>query len=125
MSGPRRNRRPPPAPPHMHTSNASSSGCYGLCFDPLATRREIRRASVTDCHDPLASRTPPGEKFGERLYAACHDPSRPPPHISSPPDYSAVHRAPQITKVLSAMALWKAAGPYTEGDSKRSTINDL
>ena len=60
------------------------------------------------------TRTPPhtpGEKFGERLYAACHDPSRPPPHISSPPDYSAVHRAPQITKVLSAMALWKAAGP--------------
>ena len=72
-----------------HTSNASASGCYSLCFDPLASRREIRGAAVT----------------------ACIDPSRPPPHISSPPDYSAVHRAPQITKVLSAMALWKAAGP--------------
>ena len=80
------------------------------------------------------SRTPPRVAHHTRSGRVSDDrpaltPRRPRrPHTSSPHDYLAVHRAPQMTKFLSAIAyrmrLWlRSPNPVWQGVSKRS--NDL
>ena len=92
---------------------------------PAETADRTRTAPAHPCESRIT------RAAEERLYQTCFDttPPRPRrPHTSSPLDNPAVHRAPQMTKFLSAIAyrmrLWlRSPNPMWQGVSKRS--NDL
>ena len=109
--------------PGMHKQVCSGTPDGVTATAPAETADRTRTAPAHPSESRITSAAE------ERLNQIAKTPPRPRrPHTSSPHDYLAVHRAPQMTKFLSAIAyrmrLWlRSPIPMWHGVSKRS--NDL
>ena len=114
-----------PAAPRAHRTNRDRAAAAG--DDMTVTRDTYNTAHARPPHTP-ASRASHAQRKSVCIRPALTPPRPRRPHTSSPLDNPAVHRAPQMTKFLSAIAyrmrLWlRSPNPMWQGVSKRS--NDL
>ena len=109
--------------PGMHKQVCSGTPDGVTATAPAETADRTRTAPAHPSESRITSAAE------ERLMRIAKTPPRTRrPHTSSPHDYLAVHRAPQMTKFLSAIAyrmrLWlRSPNPMWQGVSQRS--NDL